>query len=107
MAVVKKARATSSVIKKTQAKSASVISTRSPSQMEEMGDTDFGTLDATKDGYIVSYDSTTDKFVLITADQLLTTAAEDSDIDDSFIAALEGEINLGDVQLNTLDGGTF
>jgi len=107
MAVVKKARATSSVIKKTQAKSASVISTRSPSQMEEMGDTDFGTLDATKDGYIVSYDSTTDKFVLITADQLLTTAAEDSDIDDSFITALEGEVNLGDVQLNTLDGGTF
>jgi hypothetical protein len=107
MAVVKKARATSSVIKKTQAKSASVISTRSPSQMEEMGDTDFGTLDATKDGYIVSYDSTTDKFVLITADQLLTTAAEDSDIDDSFITALEGEINLGDVQLSTLDGGTF
>ena len=107
MAVVKKARATSSVIKKTQAKSASVISTRSPSQMEEMGDTDFGTLDATKDGYIVSYDSTTDKFVLITADQLLTTAAEDSDIDDSFITTLEGELNLGDVQLTTLDGGTF
>ena len=107
MAVVKKARAAASVIKKTQAKSASVLSTRSPSQMEEMGDTDFGTLDATKDGYIVSYDSATDKFVLITADQLLTTAAEDSNIDDSFITALEGEINLGDVQLSTLDGGTF
>lgn len=107
MAVVKKARATSSVIKKTQAKSASVISTRSPSQMEEMGDTDFGTLDSTKDGYAVCYNSVTDKFVLVTADELLATAAEDSDIDDSFITALEGEINLGDVQLNTLDGGTF
>lgn len=107
MAVVKKAQAVSAVVKKTAAKAVSVTSTRSPSQMEEMGDTDFGTLDATKDGYIVSYDSTTDKFVLITADQLLTTAAEDSDIDDSFITALEGEINLGDVQLSTLDGGTF
>ena len=75
--------------------------------MEEMGDTDFGTLDSTKDGLVVSYDSTTDKFVLITADQLLTTAAEDSNIDNTFIDAVESELDLGAVAVSTVDGGTF
>lgn len=59
-----------------------------------MGDTNFGTLDATKDGLIVSYDNVTNKFVLITADELLTTSAEDSNIDDTFVTALEGELDL-------------
>jgi len=107
MAVLRKAGAVSSVIKKTPVRSLSISSTRSPSQMEEMGDTDFGTLDATKDGYVISYDSATDKFVLITADQLLTTAASDSNIDDAFIDAVESELDLGAVAVSTVDGGTF
>jgi hypothetical protein len=107
MDVVRKAGAVSSVIKKTPVRSLSISSTRSPSQIEEMGDTNFGTLDATKDGYVVSYDSTTDKFILVTADQLLTTAAEDSDIDNTFIDAVESELDLGAVAVSSVDGGTF
>lgn len=107
MAVVRKAQSSATVAKKRTATKLTVSSTRSPSQIEEMGDTDFGTLDSTKNGYVVSYDSATDKFVLITADQLLTTAAEDGDLNDAFINILESEINLGDVQLSTVDGGVF
>lgn len=107
MAVLKKAKSVSSVIRKTAAKVLPISSIRNPSQIEEMGDTDFGTLDATKDGYVVSYDSTKDKFVLITADQLLTTASEDSNIDDAFIDAVESELDLGAVAVSTVDGGTF
>ena len=99
MAVLRKAGAVSSVIKKTPVRSLSISSTRSPSQMEEMGDTDFGTLDATKDGLVVSYDST--------ADQLLSTAAEDSDIDDTFINVVESELDLGNIAVAAVDGGSF
>ena len=106
MPVVISSGSRTSVIQKKAAK-VTVQSVREPSSLQDMGDIDFGTLDSTKDGYAVCYNSVTDKFVLVTADELLATAAEDSDIDDSFITALEGEINLGDVQLNSLDGGTF
>jgi len=107
MAVVRKAQSAATVTRKTSTTKLSVTSTRNPSQIEEMGDTNFGILDQSKDGCVVSYDSATDKFILITADQLLATAAEDSDVSDEFINVLETEINLGDVQLETLDGGTF
>jgi hypothetical protein len=107
MAVLRKAKSVSSVIRKTAVKVLPISSIRNPSQIEEMGDTNFGTLDATKDGYVISYDSATDKFVLITADQLLTTAAEDSDIDNTFIDAVESELDLGAVAVSTVDGGTF
>ena len=107
MAVVKKAQSSATVARKKTSTKLTVTSTRSPSQIEEMGDTDFGNLGVAKDGYVVSYDSVTDKFVLITADELLTTAAEDNDLNDTFINVLETEINLGDVQLSTVDGGTF
>lgn len=107
MAVVRKEVSSPSVIKKASNKALSVSSTRSPSQMEEMGDVNFGDLDANKNGYIVSYDSATDKFVLITADQLLTTAAEDTNIDDTFINVVENELDLGNVAISSLDGGSF
>lgn len=107
MAVVRKEVSSPSVIKKASSKALSVSSTRSPSQMEEMGDVNFGDLDANKNGYIVSYDSATDKFVLITADQLLTTAAEDTNIDDTFINVVENELDLGNVAISSIDGGSF
>lgn len=107
MAVLRKAKSVSSVIKKTPVRSLSISSTRSPSQLEEMGDTDFGVLDSTKDGLVVSYDSVTDKFILITADQLLSNAIEDSDLDNTFIDVVESELDLGVVASVSLDGGSF
>jgi len=106
MAVVRKARNVSRITKKPQLK-ITVRSTRQPSIIQEMGDTAFGTLDATKDGLLVSYDSATDKFVLVTADQVLSTSSEDSDLPDDFISQLEQELDLGTIQIDNLDGGTF
>lgn len=107
MPVVRKVTTANTVAKKRRAVKPSVRSVRNPSSASEMGDTNFGTLDATKDGLIVSYDNVTNKFVLITADELLTTSAEDSNIDDTFVTALEGELDLGQIQVDSLDGGGF
>lgn len=107
MAVVKKASSSSNALRRKERSKPSVQSVREPSIISEMGDTDFGTLDATKDGLIVSYDSANDKFILRTADQLLGVSAEDSDIPDDFVTTLEGELNLGQIQVDNLDGGEF
>jgi len=107
MAVVKKAQSISNVVVKKAVTTQAVQSARQPSIIQEMGDTSFGTLDSTKDGLLVSYDSTTDKFVLVTADQVLSTSSEDSDLPDDFIAQLEQELDLGTIQIDNLDGGTF
>jgi len=72
-----------------------------------MGDQNFGTLDASKDGLIVTYDSSTDKFVLISPDEALDTSASDSDISDSFVEQLEEELDFGQIQAGDVDGGAF
>lgn len=85
----------------------SVLSTRQPSRLEEMGDANFGTLDATKDGSIVTFDLTTNKFILTTPDQVLATSAEDKDISDTFVTQLETELDLDDIAIGVIDGGAF
>ena len=84
-----------------------VTSTRQPSQLEELGDTNFGTLDSSKDGMIVSYDADTDKFILITADNVLEDSAADQDLPDVFIDQVEAEVDLGTIALIDLDGGVW
>jgi len=106
MAVVRKARNISSVTKKPQPK-VTARSTRQPSSLEEMGDINFGALDDSKDNLIVSYDSGTDKFVLVSADEILATSAEDSNLNDPFVTQLEQELNLNTIALEDLDGGSF
>ena len=69
MPVVKKVTTANVVAQKKKVSTASVRSFRSPSTIAEMGDQNFGTLDATKDGLIVTYDSTSNKFVLISPDE--------------------------------------
>ena len=107
MAVIRKAQSFSNIVQKKELAKPPVQSARQPSIIQEMGDTAFGTLDSTKDGLLVSYDSTTDKFVLVTADQVLSTSSEDDDLPDDFITQLEQELDLGTIQIDNLDGGTF
>lgn len=107
MAVVKKAQSIANVARKAPAKTVKTQAIREPSIISEMGDVNFGDLGPESDGKIVSYDSTTNKFVLITADELLSVSAEDNDIPDEFVTALEGELNLGQIELDNLDGGSF
>jgi len=107
MAVIKRSQSIRNIAKKKQPLKPKVQSVREPSIITEMGDVDFGTLDATKDGLIVSYNAATNKFILQTPDELLSTSADDSVLPDDFIATLEGELNLGQIQLDNLDGGVF
>jgi len=107
MAVVKKAQSISNVVAKKAVTTQTVQSSRQPAIISEMGDVNFGDLGEDADGQIVSYDAATNKFVLITADELLSVSAEDNDVPDELITALEGELNLGEIQIESLDGGTF
>lgn len=107
MAVIKKSQSIRNVIQKKQLVKSPIQSVRQPSAIQDMGDTAFGDLDETKDGLLVSYDSATDKFVLVTPDQVLSTSAEDGDIPDDFVSQLEQELNLGQIQIDNLDGGVF
>lgn len=107
MPVVKKVSTANTVAKKQKVSKASVRSFRSPSTIAEMGDNNFGTLDATKDGLLVTYDSSTNKFVLTDPDEALNVAASDGDISDSFVEQLEEELDFGAVQAGDIDAGGF
>lgn len=107
MPVVKKVTTANIVTQKKKVSEVSIRSFRSPSTIAEMGDNNFGTLDATKDGLIVTYDSTTNKFVLISPDEALDTSASDSDISDPFVDQLEQELDFGQIQAGDVDGGAF
>ena len=107
MPVVKKVTTANIVAQKKKVSEPSVRSFRSPSTIREMGDQNFGTLDASKDGLIVTYDSTTNKFILISPDEALDTSASDSDISDSFVDQLEEELDFGQIQAGDVDGGAF
>jgi len=96
-----------SVVRKSSKSASRVTTIRNPSRIEEMGDTSFGALDASKDGMVVSYDNSTDRFILISPDDLLEKAVEDSDLPDTFISTLESEIDLGQIDNVELDGGAW
>ncbi len=107
MSVVRKSSSASRVTTKPSTNDVVIASIRNPSRIEEMGDTSFGALDASKDGMVVSYDNSTDRFILISPDDLLETAVEDSDLPDTFISTLESEIDLGQIDNVELDGGAW
>lgn len=94
------------IIRKKSSLNPSVRTVRQPTVIKEMGDVSFGTLDSSKDGLLVSYDSVTDKFVLKSSDSILQTSVEDNELPDEFITQLEQDIDLS-TQINELDGGSF
>lgn len=96
-----------SIIRKKATVTRRVASTRQATRVEELTDTNFGTLDSTKDGLVVAYDSATDKFVLVSADTVLNTTTDDGNISNTFVTQLESQLNLGEVALGDVDGGTF
>lgn len=110
MAIIRKASSSPKRISPKSEEKNSVRSVRQPSTIAEMGDTNFGTtsLSGIQDGFLLSYNSTTDKFDLISADDALTISAEDQDISDPFVTQLEKELNLGSItNVGDIDGGSF
>lgn len=96
-----------SIIRKKATTSRKVASVTQASRVEELTDTNFGTLDSTKDGLVIAYDSATDKFVLVSADTVLNTTVDDSNISNTFVTQLESQLDLGQIAASDLDGGTF
>jgi len=83
-----------------------VRSTRQPSLIREMGDADFGTLNASKNGYVITYDSATNDFMLMSPDDVLVTSTL-TPAPDEFIDQLEQQLDLGTIATGDIDGGGF
>jgi hypothetical protein len=107
--VVKKAQNSPKIIlKKESAEDSKRVDSQRPiTNLEQMGDANFGTLDSSKHKSVVVYDSIIDKFILMSADEMLSTSAEDQNLPDDFISQVESELDLGNIQLDNLDGGSF
>ena len=56
---------------------------------------------------VLQYNASEDRFKLVSADDILDTAAEDGDISDVFVDKVEEQISVENLQLLDLDGGSF
>ena len=104
MAVVKKASSRATVVSKKVSGKKSVTSIRPATNFEDLNDVDAS---SPQDGQVLIYDSTIDRFKLVDPDTILSQSVDDSDLPDDFITQLESEISLGNVTVDTLDGGGF
>lgn len=107
MAVIQKASTAGTVALKRSTTKKNVISQRPVSTLEELGDVNIGTPGSGQDGYLLAYDSATDTFNLISPDTYLSSTVDDNDLPDDFITQLESELDLGSIQVDSVDGGGF
>tara|TARA_Y100000361_G_C10959242_1_gene237926 strand:+ start:148 stop:372 length:225 start_codon:yes stop_codon:yes gene_type:complete len=56
---------------------------------------------------VLQYDATLDRFKLVEVDDILTEAAEDGDISDTFVTQVEEQISVENIQVVDVDAGTF
>ena len=96
-----------SIVRKKQISEKKVTLARIATDLQLMGDVNFGDLDEDKDGLLVAYDSASDKFVLVNGDTLLLDSASDQDLPDEFVREVEDELSLGQIAIESLDGGAF
>lgn len=107
MAVIRKASEQKIVALKKAPTKKKVESQRQVSTLEELGDVSIVNPGSAQDGFLLAYDSTIDKFKLISPDTYLSASVDDNDLPDDFITQLESELNLGNIQLDGIDGGEF
>ena len=81
---------------------------RAAADVSDLGDvslpSDLGT---GHDGFVMVYDADNDKFTLVDPDVVLSASVDDNDLPDDFIEQLEDELNLGNIQIDEIDGGGF
>ena len=75
--------------------------------MTDLGDVSLTSLGSGQDGHVLIYDSDLDKFKLVDPDVVLSASVDDNDLPDDFIEQLEDELNLGNIQIDEIDGGGF
>jgi hypothetical protein len=78
------------------------------SNIRDMTNADFGTLDSTKHKHMIVYDSASDTFVIRDMDTIFSSdQVLDGDLPDDFIDQIEEELDLGDMDISNIDGGSF
>ena len=77
-------------------------------QLQDMTNADFGTLDSTKNKHMIVYDAASDTFVIRDMDTIFSSdQVLDGDLPDDFIDQIEEELDLGDMDISNIDGGSF
>ena len=73
-----------------------------------MGDANFGTLNNSKNKHLVAYDASQNKFVMKSMDDVFSSVQVlDGDLPDDFVTQIEAEINVDNMELGKVDGGSF
>lgn len=78
------------------------------SNLRELLNVNFGTLDNSKNKYVVSYNSSLDVYGLVSSDSVLSSEGVlDGDLLDDFVTQIEDEVDLGNIDFTGVDGGIF
>ena len=78
------------------------------SNLRELLNVNFGTLDNSKNKYVVSYNSSSDVYGLVSSDSVLSSEGVlDGNLPDNFVTEIENEVNLGEIEFTGVDGGIF
>ena len=76
--------------------------------LRDMGDTNFGTLGNSKNKHLVAYDASQAAFVVKSMDDVFSSdAVLDGDLPEDFVEQIESEIDIGNMELDRVDGGSF
>jgi hypothetical protein len=65
------------------------------------------TISNLKDKHVVRYNNTSEKFELVSVDQVLEISQEDDDISNPFVTQLEQQIDADNIPRGNVDGGSF
>ena len=78
------------------------------SQIRNLSNANFGTLDSTKHKNLVVFDATTAKYVIRDMDAVLSSdQVLDGDIPDDFVDRIEEELDVNKMNISSVDGGSF
>ena len=75
-----------------------------PTRLRDLSDTDFGTLNSTKNKNIMRYNHSTGKFDVIEIDSTLGLSTIPPQ---TFVQVVENEIDIDNISISGLDGGVF
>jgi len=75
-----------------------------PTRLRDLNDTDFGTLNQSKNKNVMCYNHSKGKFDIIPADEVLSTSTEPPQ---DFIDVVESEVDVNNIVFDGIDGGVF
>lgn len=76
-------------------------------RIRDLDNANFGTLNVNTNSHVISYNFSTNSFVLISADNILQNSVTDNDLPNNFIDVIESEIDSNNLNFRVVDGGSF